>query len=245
MDDRTASKAAQLWTYIALRNYPVPSAPATEVAQKGIRRLWRRLRPSTAATAQAAREVRQTSSEEFFGELFRRPEWEAAAATLATAIEDEQSNGVIQQVFVGGPHRCTSDMLRHLARSKEWPVLEGPGADAILEGQFERPDVPEGTVVIIPQLAHWFLRHNDGLDTIRRLVDWLLSARQRAVLGCHSWAWRYLEQAIQIGGAFFEPRVLAPLDAAALKRWLGELATVPADRSTVFREASTGRVVLD
>lgn len=176
-------ETTQLWTYVALNDYAVPSAPVTEVAQKGLRRLRRQLWPKRGRDAMASREVTQKASQEFFRELFTEPEWMAAATALAGTVETRRKAGATQQVLVGGPHRCTADMLRHLARDKQWPLLEGPEPDDVLQGRFEPPKSMASSPVVIPQLADWFLRHDAGLEVIRRLMDWLLSSGQSAVLG--------------------------------------------------------------
>lgn len=237
-------KKPQPWGYVALCEYTVPSAPLTEAAHKGLKRLWRRLWPRGADASDGPSAVGQKSSVEFFDGLFAQPDWEAAAPQLIALADEKLSGGQTTQVFVGGPHRCTSEMLRHLARARRWPVIESPTPKEILEQRFDPPNIKTGSVVVIPQLAHWFLRHDDGLDVIRNLIDRLQSTRQPVLLGCHSWAWSYLDKAIQISTALPEPRVLAPLDAAALQQWLQEMAVGAGTGKTVFREASSGKIVL-
>jgi hypothetical protein len=235
----------QTWSYVDLHDYSAPSAPVAEAAHKGLKKLWHRLRPGRVDASNGTPETSQESSLEFFRGLFSPPDWRAASPHLAARVDGRLAAGQRIQVIVGGPHRCTADMLRQLARARRWTVLEAPAWREVLEQRLEPLNTDGDPVVVIPQLANWFLRHDDGLHVIRSLLDWFQTARQRVVLGCHSWAWSYLDKAIQLGAALPNPVVLAPLDAPALQQWLRELAVVSGQERTVFREASSGKMVLE
>lgn len=235
------------WTYIPLSEYSAPSAPAAEAAQKGLISLWRRLWSRGAAEIDPVHEISQKASADSFDQLFSSPDWEAGTSNLGALVEEGLAEGRTVQVFVGGPHRCTSEMLRDRGRARRWKVLEAPTPAEILEGRFQPPDFArdETTAVVIPQLAHWFLRHDNGLEVGRGLVEWICSAKQPVFVGCQSWAWCYLNKAINLGTALPEPRVLAPFDGDKLTRWFEGLSPHAGNARQVFREASSGKVVLE
>ena len=76
--------------------------------------------------------------------------------------------------------------------------------------------------VVISNLEHWFFRHQEGLSVVRTLVDRLSGSNTRALIGCDSWAWAFLQAAIGIEDILGEPRVLAPFDAERLDLLLRE-----------------------
>lgn len=234
----------QLWDYVPLSEYNVPSAPVAEVANRGLRRFWSRLRrPNGKATDPDAEIVHQATTE-IFDALFASPNWEAVSSVLGGRIITGLADGKRRQVFLGGPHRRTAEMLRSLAGEKGWAVMEAPPPDQILRGRVELPTFLADSVVVIPELAQWYLRHDAGLEVVRTLLDWILSSPFPIIVGCDSWGWSYLDKAIQLAVALPHPRILAPLDATALRGWLRKHATVSGDQPTVFREASTGKVAL-
>lgn len=232
------------WEYIPLSEHDVPAAPVAELANRGLRKFWHRVRRDRGKPSEPFPEIAHQSTVEIFNALFAAPDWDLLSAKLGELAVSEVENGRRRQVFVGGPHRRTADILRNVARGNGWSIVEAPSPHRIMGGHVELPSCEADSVVVIPELAQWFLRHDSGLDVLRHLLDWILLAPCQIIVGCNSWAWSYLDVAIQLGVALPHPRVLAPLDASALRSWLSAQATAPVDQSTHFREASTGKIVL-
>lgn len=85
------------------------------------------------------------------------------------------------------------------------------------------PIEDDGEVVIesLPNLDQCFLRCIDGWSGIERLREVMLEHRNRFwLVGCNSWAWRFLDHVGQISSYFPEARTLPALNGADLREWL-------------------------
>ena len=134
--------------------------------------------------------------------------------------------------------------LRQVATLAGWRILESPGL--MVDATFEsiQAALTSEETIVIPQLAHWYLRHQDGMDTMRRLIDWLVTSQSRAILGCHSWAWAFLDKAMNIKSAFPGASILAPAGEQELKAWFGNLGIAQPGIKTAVREAHSGKLVM-
>ncbi|MBC1260861.1 hypothetical protein FQK07_06160 [Synechococcus sp. BSF8S] len=89
------------------------------------------------------------------------------------------------------------------------------------------PVADDGEVVIqsLPNLDQCFLRCIDGWSGIERLREVMLEHRNRFwLVGCNSWAWRFLDHVSQISSYFPEARTLPALNGAELREWLAPVA---------------------
>ena len=86
-------------------------------------------------------------------------------------------------------------------------------------------------MIIIPDLSWCFLRCVDGLDAIEYIQDLLFQDRSRFwLIGCNSWAWKYLNVVCQLGGYLEQTLSLPDLKDIELKEWLTPVAeTIPLD----------------
>lgn len=109
------------------------------------------------------------------------------------------------------------------------------------------PGSPPGDdrLEVIPRLEDWFLRTRTGLGPVRMLEDEIARSDRHYVLGCNSWAWRYLSKATGLPLIAGAPVTVAPFGGEALRRWFAELAAEDLDRGLRFRLASSGARLLD
>ena len=111
-----------------------------------------------------------------------------------------------------------------------WPELDGDrGRDGLL---------------VIPRLAHWFLRQRNGLDAVRSLLSRLARTERRCLIGCDSWAWRYLVKGAGADLTLPPPQSFEPFDAQRLRAWFGSLARDRDGVVATFRLAHNGEDVL-
>ncbi|MFP5212911.1 MAG: hypothetical protein ACLGPL_05980 [Acidobacteriota bacterium] len=140
---------------------------------------------------------------------------------------------------IGTPHSGTMETITRLASARSWRVIDPPAFEDILSGGREWLEgiMDEGdSPIVIAQLERCYLRHYNGLSLIRRLLDLLLSANRRFLLGCNSWAWAYLNKALDLAPLIPYTLTLRPLDKEHLECWFSSLA----DERFVFRLADGG-----
>ena len=140
-------------------------------------------------------------------------------------------------------------LLQAWAERWSYAVLEPPSAAQILAGQTVDADALQqrSGVLVIPDLACWFLRHRSGLQTVRALLMRLSQLQRHCVVGCNSWAWAFLSRTV--GANLMLPPALTfrAFDAQRLQRWFSGLAEPEGDDvddAVTFRLADSGADVL-
>ncbi len=103
------------------------------------------------------------------------------------------------------------------------------------------------SVIVIPRLEEWFLRHHDGLSWVLRLLNTISSSKRHLIVGCSSWAWKFLCKSTQAALVLPSPVTPQAFDCDRLKDWLMPLAADACDhgdgRSSVLRFADSGKSV--
>ncbi len=135
-----------------------------------------------------------------------------------------------------------------------WAQLRGhallPEPDRIdltsLAAQDQLPDLTGDGLLVIPQLEHWFLRERNGLHALRSLLSKLACADRRCLVGCDSWAWRFIVKSAGADLTLARPQTFEPFDARRLRDWFATLARDgDSDGVTAtFRLAGNGADVL-
>lgn len=76
-------------------------------------------------------------------------------------------------------------------------------------------------LLLIPNLSNCFLRCIGGLDAMNFLGETVLEDKQKFwIVGCHTWAWEYLDRTNQIQANFEQTFCLPTLNGNDLKIWL-------------------------
>ncbi|NES68854.1 MAG: hypothetical protein F6K24_28320 [Okeania sp. SIO2D1] len=79
----------------------------------------------------------------------------------------------------------------------------------------------EKQLYLIPNLSNCFLRCIGGLDGMNILRDKIAEDKQKFwIIGCHNWAWEYLDKTNQIQADFEQTFCVPNLDGNELKLWL-------------------------
>jgi hypothetical protein len=149
------------------------------------------------------------------------------------------------KVIVGPPGSNVEQAVSTLGNRNGWLRLGAPTPGEILaEGStwLENIEGDELTPIVIPQLGNCYLRHQDGLALISRLLDRLETTRRRCLIACDSWAWAYLVKALQIDAMLPTPLTLAPIDGRRLQFWLPTLARTNGGQF-VFRDGGNGQPI--
>lgn len=106
------------------------------------------------------------------------------------------------------------------------------------------PDLKGDGLLVIPRLEHWFLRERNGLHAMRMLLSQLAGTERRCLIGCDSWAWRFVVKAANADLVLQNPQTFEPFDARRLREWFAALALDSQGITATFRLAGSGEDVL-
>ena len=127
-------------------------------------------------------------------------------------------------------------------------TLAPPRRDFLMNpGVGDFPEIALGdgdALLVVPELERWFLRHRNGLDTIRHLISELHRSERRCLIGCNSWAWAFLVAATGVDLALPQPVTFQSFDGERLGEWFNYLDKRSEGGATTFRLASSGKDVL-
>lgn len=234
----------QLWKVCSLDEYQAPSEPTGEVVRKGVRSFWRRLLDISSPAA------KETELEPAEPASVKRlyPEWDLneAGEALGEHLEDWLEGGAGPRVLVGPPFSATEAAVRRLAGAQELPVLEAPLPEEILRGGGEWPErfsqaLAEGPVAV-PRLERCFLRHADGFDLIRGMLDQLAATSSaRCLIQCQSWAWALIGRFLAPQTVLGTPLTFEPINRQRLRLWLEPVLNEPG--ATVILRADNAELL--
>lgn len=236
-----------IWEYISLSQYLKPSAPASEVVRGGLTSVSRLLRPNS-RQANAAHGKLCAAPPYLLNRAAPVPDLEQMVIALEGALQDwcfTKDTKKSVKVIIGPPGSNVEQAVATLGSRNGWPRLGAPTPANIIAGGnawLENIKGDELAPLVIPQLGKCYLRHQDGLSLISRLLDRLESTRRRCLIACDSWAWAYLVEALHIDAMLPMPLTLAPIDGTRLQFWLPTLARTNGGQF-VFRDTSNGQPI--
>ncbi len=250
-----SAESAPLWSLIPLADFKAPSGAAPEVVRSGLHDLWRRLRGDglhmDGEQAEAQAEMERPSTQ-LLDWAAPEPDWATEDPTgpvrdLGGWLEQETPSAGVQ-TLVDTPIPLLHDRLTHWADQQGYAIIQPPPPETILNtdrGWIDGLPLDSGQRFLLPCLERCFLRHHNGLDLLRRLIERIDRFRPALLVVCNSWAWRYLCQVEKIDDVLGAPLVSAPFGDDLLNRWLSRSAHKASPVELVFREASSGKAVLD
>ena len=104
----------------------------------------------------------------------------------------------------------TAGVVDAWARAAGHQVLPSPQRHELTTDRgASAPDLDGTGLLVIPQLEHWFVRQRDGLRMIRSLLARLAGLERHCLIGCNSWAWRFLVKAAAADAMLPQPQTLA------------------------------------
>lgn len=238
-----------LWCFIPRDQFKRPAEPAREAAFSRVRGILQRIRTGSLSgrTVSVQAELRSASLR-LLDRVAPAPRWGAAERALESALapwKEETGSPQNVQIVIGPPGTGTSHVVGKWAERNGFRVVRPPARGEILSSRTDWFSQLDGQdPLAFPNLEAFFLRHHNGFDAVRRIVDRLCAGDRRYLLGCNSWTWAFLDRSFQIGALLPTPFVLAPFDSMRTERWLYVLAASVAGGSLVFRLTDDGSSVL-
>ncbi len=136
-------------------------------------------------------------------------------------------------------------VIRRWAEEKGHQILQPPVRSELIDSRHEPlPALNGDGTLVIPQLDRWFLRHHNGLDRLRQLLAALDRIDRPCVIGCNSWAWRYLVAATDADLILPPGMTFQAFDADRLHCWFAELVGEDGLQSLRFRRSDSGKDVM-
>jgi len=219
-----AEHSEPIFRFIPVADYRCPSEPPSEQIRTGLLAFWERLRrgattltPRQTDTADvpAGQEIQQDVDR-----LAPSPDWtDPGVDALDRGLEEwhaADSGTAGCRVVVAPPHSRIETMLARWAERHGYHILTLPTYGQILrnpEQWLDQLPLESGAKFVVVALERCYLRHYNGLNLMRRLIQRIWQERLPCVLGCDSWAWAYLDFACHVGMLDPNPLTLAPLEA--------------------------------
>lgn len=240
------------WRLIPLCDFQAPAAPTSEAVRNWLLSIWYRLHPSpvtsTSGFDKAEGELR-AAPKKLLQQAAPDPRWSDGAAAL---FENELAQWLntdeldSPRVVVYTPFSGLDCMVYSWATQRGFTTVAAPTIEDILSGgqNWLLDCQAQGNKRwLLPKLEHWYLRQENGLNLLRRWLDWLNSSPVKGLIVCNSWSWYYLNHVLHIGAFLPEPLTLSPVDAVDLACWFQMLPAQSPGENFVFRLTNSGKNV--
>lgn len=164
-------------------------------------------------------------------------------ATITTRISSPDP--LTRSTLVVLPPCDRSCVIRSWADQNGHQILEPPTRSELIVGIDEPLPALDGDgVLVIPRLECWFLRHHGGLNRLRQLLTALDRLDRPCLIGCNSWAWRYLVAAVDADLVLPSGITFQAFDAERLHHWFSEMVGEDGLKALRFRLSDSGKDVM-
>ncbi|MCO7229286.1 hypothetical protein NH398_08655 [Halomonas sp. CnH100-B] len=243
MAQGSTNAALSPWNVVALDTFHTPER--TQASQW--RRSWRAATTWMIGREASERQAKQES------ELRALPEvklahwapsidWTPAAHRLEQALRAYEETPVV--LFISPPHGGHEAVVSHWAAQQGIECLTAPTLSELVDGRLAWVD--HATPLkrwAIPALERHFLRHTNGLQGVRELVERALSGRLgMSVIGCDSWTYAYLQHAVGLEGV--PVLTLQGLEGEQLAHYFSHRVTQTAGACPTVYSTRTGKPIL-
>lgn len=201
MAQGSTNVALSPWNVVALDTFQTPER--TQASQW--RRSWRAATTWMIGKEASERQAKQES------ELRALPkvklahvappiDWLPATERLKQALKDYEDAPVV--LFISPPYGGHSTVVSQWAAQQDIPCLTVPTLKELVDGSLAWvEDATQLKRWAIPALEYHFLRHTNGLQGVRELLERALSGRLgQSVMGCDSWTYAYLQHTVGLEG---------------------------------------------
>lgn len=237
-----------VWEFVSVDEYKRPAVPTRENVRTGLSALRDAIHPVSRYKVMQRKELHRIPPY-LLNRVAPEPGDTPMVNALISALQGWQFSrepGDAVQVVVGPPGSSIAQAVTSLAQSNGWQIVGPPTSAQILDGGdawLSKFSDEKLTPLVIPRLGKCFIRHQEGLVLLIRLLEWMQSTRRRCLVACDSWAWAYLVKALQIDVMLPTPLTLAPFDGAHCQFWLPSLASRIHKGRFSFRDMSSGQLL--
>ena len=178
-----------------------------------------------------------------------RPIIEEMQATFSDWVADDQPSRWLQLVVL--PPGDTNQTVATWANEYDHHIVNPPPREKLLDRseEFSLPSDSEKSVMVIPRLEDWFLRHQDGMQHAGELLRQASRCERHCVIGCNSWAWQFLQKALGARRLLPAGLTFNAFHSDRLSDWLTDLAEHEDEQGgqhdPVFRLAESGEIAAD
>ena len=239
--------AANPHAFVPLADFETPAMPAEEIFRRYLGRLLALLRNDQAKPFIAADQLLKATAERL-NEVVAPP----ACGPLLTELDETielwraERPAVSHLKMIVLPPCDQNDVVRSWAEQAGHRILATPPRSNLIDPL--GPEIPdlarEDSILVVPRLEEWFLRHQDGLQGIRKLLAALQALERPVVVGCNSWAWTFLRKATGADYVLPDAVTFLAFDETRLHGWFSELGTAEATGQMRFRLPQSGEDVL-
>ena len=242
-DDK--AEESQLRPFVPLSNFKTPSLPTDQAFQALLKKAKKLLRRGEQAPFISSGDL-ESGTIESIDEIASPP----ACGPLADELEREldawakqESKGPRLKTMIFPPG-YRSNLLATWAVEKDCEILAAPSREALLAKDGDLlPDLTGESLLVIPNLERWFLRHPNGLEMMRQLLEAIHEVDRRVLVGCDSWGWTFLSRAVGVDILLSGPSTFEAFDGERLQRWFSGLIAQGEGTRYTYRLAKTGRDV--
>jgi len=239
--------SAEAELFIPLAEYAEPAMPAQELLRTLLGRIHALLNRGAAKPFIADDRLKKATMDRL-NEVVAPPACGPLLAELDRAVEAwrGQHSAVSTVKMIVIPPCDENAILDARARQNDHQVLDPPRRDPLIQVPvLPLPALDGEGLLVIPRLEDWFIRHRNGLHTVRNLLAALDGCGRQVVVGCNSWAWVFLGKAVGADLMLPDAVTFMAFDEMRLHRWFGQLATAQATGSVRFRRSQSGNNVLE
>ena len=239
------AEESQLRPFVALADFRTPSLPTDQAFGVFLKKAKKLLRRGEDAPFISSGDL-EDGTIESLDEIASPP----ACGPLIDELERELdtwaargSKGSRLKTIILPPGDRGS-LLASWAEGKDCEILTEPSREALLARDEEAlPGLEGESLLVIPKLERWFLRHPNGLEMMRQLLEAIHEVDRRVLVGCDSWGWTFLSRAVGVDILLSGPITFQAFDGDGLQRWFSQLIAQGDGSQYTYRLAKTGQDV--
>jgi hypothetical protein len=244
-------KKIQIWNFVKKSEYSLPDKPAGEKARSFLASVWHDIFSTEKQSGKVDIQTELHSvPQKLLDMIAPYPDWQNAVKVIEDKLEnwlEQPAEDEAFKIFVAPNGSGLHEILAQLAVAKELEVVQSPECEHLTTRDFSWINdlkLCKKSPVVIPQLDKFFLRHYNGIEHFRLFMAKLVSLGQKCIIGCNSWLWKFLTQAMHFSESFLEPCFLQSFGANELQDFFCRLESQNGVNLTVFRQTDTGAFVL-
>ena len=235
--------------FVPLGSYEWPATPTEHVLRRWWLQAKRQLRPDDNDPVRAEDRLERATPktlDDVAGPPACGPLLDELGASLEGWLADAAPASWLAVVVM--PPCDRNDIVRTWAETNGHRIVAPPPRHPLIGGQLAAQaaldDLEGEGLIVLPRLEEWFLRHRNGLASVRALLSRLTRLERHCLIGCNSFAWAFLAKAVGAAVLLPKPSTFTAFDAGRLHAWFSALSDDDATRQITFRSAQNGEDVL-